>query len=65
MVINLARPISTLQKTKDLFENDVNPLQYGIKMLWQLLILMELKPFWNYFLFTNTLNMSNKKWKLK
>ena len=65
MVINLARPISTLQKTKDLFENDVNPLQYGIQMLWQLLILMELKPFWNYFLFTNTLNMSNKKWKLK
>ena len=35
-----------------------------VKMFWYFFIFMELYPFSYYYKFTETLNLSNKKWKL-
>ena len=52
------------KKTKTLWNNDVHPLKYGRIFFLQFLIFLELEPFLYYFVFTKTLDMSNKKWKL-
>ena len=48
---------------KALCYNDVHTTYYGSKILCQFFIFMELDPFYYYFVITNTLNLSNVKYK--
>ena len=47
--------------SKALWENYIYTLQFERKILWQFFIYMELDPFFYYFLFTKTLNLSHNK----
>ena len=55
---------SPIKISKPLWNNDIHTPQYRRKILLQLFIFMELKPFPYYFMITKTLNSSHKKWKL-
>ena len=59
--IRISQPIFTQKRTsKYLWDNDIHALQNGGKILWKILIFIDLEPFFYYFLITKTLNLSHK-----
>ena len=61
MDIGVDGPIFTQKTSKALWDNYIYALQYGIKLLWQFFIFMELYPIPHYFMITKTLILSEEK----
>ena len=52
---------SPIKTSKATWDNHIHNPQYGIKILWQFFIFMELEPFSYYLVITQTLNLSHVK----
>ena len=50
--------------SKYLWYNNIHTLKYRRRILWELFVFMELKPFLYYFVITKTQNLSNQKYKI-
>ena len=55
---------SSRRTSRSLWDNNIHTPQDGSKILWQFPIFMELQSLSYYFVITQTLNLSNKKWIL-